>query len=271
MSRYVYTLCQPPEHRHRHYKVSVDGGKPTWNGANKQRILGVTSVLEDPDGLQAWAASQATAASEQVARDWLGADLALSRSLLAFGELAALQPEWPDNVRDHAADRGTLLHSYLAARLTDDDNDMAAQTAAFCGLPYGYRVAVDAFMDAHGPCLLDGRVERAVGDHERAIAGTYDAVAHLFDDSVHRIDLKSSRTVQPKHFAQIALYERCAILCGENASDYLTILHVDGMGTFKLHSIRVGSKEHRTALAVADAYIAIKRGGASLAKLLKED
>lgn len=263
----VWSLHTEP---HRHYKVTVPGRAPSWNGANKQRIVSVTTALGGGDTLAGWAAGKATAAAEQVAVDWLGAAPAMSNSVLSFGELCALQTEWPDNVKEQAGREGTAAHSYLAARLTGAPDVFSAAV-----LPYGLRLAVDKFLadqrpvpcaHAEGPC-----VERAVGDYARAVAGTYDAQARLADGLRHRADLKSSRMVQPTHFAQLAEYEREAVLCGEEPSDLLTIVHIDRLGDYRLHSIVVGSVEHRQAQALFDAYLAIHRLTPRLAKLFKGD
>lgn len=262
----VWTLHEEP---HRHYKLN---GKWSIGGV---RIASVTQVLDNSIGaLTGWAASQAVAAAEQVAVDWFGAGPALASSLLSFGELAALQPEWPDNVRDDKADSGNAAHSYLACRL------QGYSLATPPLVPYGLRVAIDDWIDEWRPQLVDGRAERIVGDVERAVAGTYDAqvvvrtlsVREMFQSraGTHRIDLKQSRTVQPKHFAQLAEYERSAVDSGEEASDYLTILHITPTGTFKLYSIDVGGPEHKLALAMFDACLAIHRATPKLAKILKE-
>lgn len=271
----VWTLH---EEQHRHYKLN---GKWSIDGV---RIASVTQVLDNSVGqLTGWAASQATAACEQVAVDWFGAGPALASSLLSFGELAVLQPEWPDNVRDDKADSGNAAHDYLAQRLRCRPRAVAAATS---NVPYGLRVAIDDFIEQHRPVVLEDaagtRVERIVGSRERAVAGTYDAQLSISLRSLdptdclngrwgrHRVDLKQSRTVQPKHFAQLAEYERSAVDSGEESSDYLTILHITPTGTFKLYSIDVGGPEHKLALAMFDACLTIHRATPKLAKVLKE-
>lgn len=278
----VWELHDAP---HRHYKVSVDGKKPTWNGAAKQRIASVTQVLQGADNLAGWAASQATAACERVMVDWYGLAPAMQHSLLTVGELAALQPEWPDNVRDAKGDSGTALHGYLHYRLAGHmaDGDWPGPRE----LPYGLRVAADAFLGRYQPravCDIGPRVERAVGDHERAIAGTYDAQVDMWcgDEAApqrrdpdhrtrHRLDYKQSNTVQPTMFAQLAAYEDLAVrCCGEEPSQFLSIVHFSPLGTFDLHSIAVGSIVHQRARLLFDAYLAIHRTTPQLARLLKE-
>lgn len=248
---------------HRHYKI--DG---SWSGAGGSRIVSVTTVLGGADSLAGWAAGKATAAAEQVAVDWLGAAPAMSSSVLSFGELCALQTEWPDNIKEQAGREGTAAHTYLADWLLGN----SPRTR---GLPYGLQLAVDTFVYHHCPDPVPDkhgeRIERAVGDYERAVAGTYDAQAQLVDGLVHRIDLKSSRTVQPTALAQLAAYERMAVLCGEEPSDLLTVVHIDRLGDYRLHSIVVGSVEHEQAQALFDAYLAIHRLTPRLAKLFKGD
>lgn len=276
MSTYEWELREPPQYKHRHYAVSVDGKKAVWNGADKQRIVSVTTVLDGgQDRLTDWAARQGVAAGEMVARRWLGADDALDESVLAFGELAALQPEHPHTYRDLKAQQGTALHNYLAASLVDDRRE---QCSAALGLPYGLRAAVDGFCEQWQPspvCDLRGpRVERAVGDYERAVAGTYDGQVRMerpeggrYTD-VHRMDAKSSNMLQPKHFAQVSEYEREAVLGGEEPSDWLTVAHFTPLGEYHVYSIAVGSAEHRIAQGVFDAALTIHRSTPLLAKLL---
>lgn len=262
----VWTLHQEP---HRHYKVLLPGAKkPSWQIKGVGRIVSTTTVLDNASQLTGWAASQSTAAGYQVAVDWFGAGPALSTSLLSFGELCALQPEWPDNVRDRAANQGTLAHHYLAERLSGE------ATGDCVALPYGLRCAIDDFVrDAQPFAVIDElgvRAERCVGNIENGVAGTYDAQVVMLD-GVHRLDLKSSRTVQPTYFAQVADYERSAVMQGEQPSDWLSILHVDRLGGFKLHSIPVGGAAHVRALRLFDSYLDIHRSTPELAKLLKGD
>lgn len=241
----------------RHYKI--DG---SWT-ASGRRIVSVTTVLSGVDNLTSWAASQAVAAGAEVAERWLGWQ---HDSVLSFGEACALTGLMPDDVRDAAAARGTALHRYFGAAL------LAPGAPQYAELPYGYCAAINLFIAREKPAVpYDGggpRVERAVGDAERAVAGTYDAQVFMAD-ARHRLDLKSSNTVQPKHFAQLAAYERMAVAAGEETSDYLTIVHIDGTGNYALRSIAVGSEEHKTAERMFDAYLHIHRANSELAKVLK--
>lgn len=265
---FEWALHQEP---HRHYRVSVDGGKPVWNGARKQRIVSATTLLGgDVDTLTAWAARQALAAGEWAAMTWLDAGPLLAGSLLQFGDLAELSGMMPDQVRDDKADSGTAAHTYLAARLLGVDLPVPAP------VPYGLRSAIDAYLDEHRPIAMPGCVERAVGDYELAIAGTYDARVALGEarlwtgfGMVHRIDLKQSNTVQGHMFAQLACYEWMGGQCGEAPSDYLTILHIDAAGSHKPYSIAVGSAQHEAADAYWRACLAKWRAAPVLAKALK--
>lgn len=260
----------------RHYKHLKDDGKWSWQ-IGKQRIAGVTSVLDGgQDNLTQWSASQATTACTVAATRWLGAGPALAESLLSFAELAATTGLTPNQVRDSKARCGTAVHGYLAWRLCGGVPN--AGTRANSAVPYGLCAAVDDFLrdyavrpvqDALGP-----RVERAVGSVERAVGGTYDGQVSTWtllngDYATHRIDLKSSNTLQPKHWAQVAEYERCAVEGGESPSDYLTLVHIQPTGSYELFSIKTGSAEHELALAVFDAHLLNYRGLPTLGKLLK--
>lgn len=244
----------------RHYKI--DG---SWT-SNKRRIVSVTTVLSGVDNLTSWAAQQAVAAGAEVAETWCGWR---HDSVLSFGEACKLTGLMPDDIRDAAAERGTALHSYFSTALT-----VPALSSKYA-LPYGYCAAIDLFIAREQPEPIRDfsgwRVERAVGDAKRAVAGTYDAQVRERDRParLHRLELKSSNTVQPKHFAQLAAYERMAIAAGEDGSDYLTIVHIDGAGNYALHSIAVGSEAHNTAERMFDAYLHIYRANSELAKVLK--
>ncbi len=272
----------------RHYKVVGPKGKPTWEGKDRQRIVSVTTVLDGDEALPRWAASTALGAAETAARAYFhGVDEALDTSILSFGQLVETTGMMPDAVKDLAGDEGTAAHAYLAQRLRGWSGVEAAlgvheRSALAYAVPYGVRVAIDAFLaerapepviDEHGP-----RVERVVGDYDTAVAGTYDAQVEMTGPTLvtgweaaykHRIDLKSSRTMQPKFFAQLAEYERLAVGMGEDPSDYLTVLHVDRAGNYALHSIEVGSAQHKQALQLFDANLAIHRLTPKLAKILK--
>ncbi len=260
------------EHPHRHYKVSADGAKPTWNGDDKQRIVSVTTVLGGPDNLTGWAASQAVTACSTAARRYLGAEEHLNGSILPWATLVELTGEMPDQVRDAAAVRGTAAHTYLSDALHGLDNTSG-------DAEYGHRQAIDAFLDdaVTTPCCdrHGARIERAVGCSLEAVAGTYDA--HVFRADahgiprLHRLDLKTSNTIRASHFAQLAAYEYLARICGEDPSAFLSILHIDLLGNYRLHSIEVGGDEHQQALDLWNAALTTYRNTSALNKYLKED
>lgn len=268
----AWELRQEP---HRSYWYTPEGGKPSWNGAGGKRIVSVTDVLDGGQNqLTGWAARQGVAAGEMVVRRYIGSDGALDAVdalPLSFGELAALQPEHPDTYRDHKAALGTRLHNYLADRLIG-----VRKGEMQYPLPYGLREAVDGFMTHYQPyAIIDEqgpRVERAVGHWLRAVAGTYDGQLFIpgLEPGAHRIDAKTSNMLQPKHWAQVAEYERLAVGCGEEASDWLTLLHFTPMGECKPYSIKVGGAENRLALSLFDAHLHIYRGQPKLAALLKD-
>ncbi len=260
---------------YRHYKMeNPETGKTTWNGAGGVRIASVTDVLDGAaDALTGWAIGNTLVAAETAAVRYLGCGPDLARSILDFGQLAELTGCMPYTLRDAKADLGTLAHSYFGAALAGPpfpDED-------YITVPYGYRAAIVDWIMQEQPVVVQDdkgpRVERAVGDFDRAVAGTYDAQLVLGPDLgdcfTHRVDLKTSRSVQPKHFAQVAEYEREAQLCGEDPSDYCTILHVDPLHGVKAYSIEVGGADYVRALAVFDSYLAVRRGESALAKLLK--
>lgn len=251
----AWALHQEP---HRHYKVlREDEDKWTWNGRDKTRIASVTTVLDgDMDRLLGWAVAKAFTAFE-AAVGWTpgpdGPDL---------GELCQATGLMPDTYRDLKGDIGTAGHAYLEAALTGSGAPVPE-----ADLPYGYRLAIDAFLDETGAeAVYDERgprVERAVGDEARAVAGTYDACVTM-DGKQHRIDLKSSSILHPKMLAQLATYEALAVLCGEDRSDHLTVIHIDGLGAWKPWSIPTGGPEEADALAYFDAALALYRLGPKL-------
>lgn len=253
----------------RHYKMTnPETGKVTWNGANKQRIVSVTTVLDGVGGLVNWATGATLHAAEDAAATFLDADRHLAGSLLSFGQLAYLTGRMPDQIKRAAGDEGTAVHTYVSERLSGRDGCFTTN------LPYGLRVAIEAWIAEHRPeVIIDGhgpQVERAVGCFERAIAGTYDLHARLADGYIHRVDFKSGNTVQPTAFAQLATYERMAAGLGEDVSDLLTVVHVDRCGNFEQHSIEVGSIAEEQAHDLFDAYLTIHRTTPSLAKHLKK-
>ncbi len=261
----AWELRQEP---HRAYWRTKDDepDKWTWNGRDRTRIASVTTVLDgDTDRLLGWAVAKAFTAFE-AAVGWTpgpdGPDL---------GELCQATGLMPDTYRDLKGDIGTAGHSYLEAVLTG----CAVPMAPYEGLPYGYRLAIDSFLDDTGVLpVYDARgprIERAVGDEARAVAGTYDAQVQAFNRGGlaagrHRIDLKSSNSLHPKQMAQLATYEALAVLCGEDRSDHLTVVHIDGLGNWKPWSIPTGGAAEADALAYFDAALQLYRLGPRLRK-----
>ncbi len=252
---------------HRHYKVlREDEDKWVWQNRDKTRIASVTTVLDgDMNRLLGWAVGKAFTAFEAV----YGA----TNPSFDLGAACQATGLMPDTYRDLKGDIGTAGHAYLAAVLAG----CAVPMGPYDGLPYGYRLAIDAFLDdtaatpvhdERGPCI-----ERAVGDEVTAVAGTYDAVVTVpaggrggLAAGVHRIDLKSSNSLHPKQMAQLAEYERLAVLCGEDRSDHLTVVHIDGLGAWKPWSIPTDSAAEAAALAYFDAALSIYRLGPRLRK-----
>lgn len=275
MPERAWTLHDEP---FRHYKATNDKGKETWNGARKQRILSVTDVLDGgQSALLSWAVGNTLVAAEAAAVQWLDAAPALARSVVDFNGLAELTGLMPDSIRDDKAALGTLAHEYLADKLMVVEGVLEQPQRDYSAVPYGYRFAIDEFLADHNPSPVyddaGPRIERVVGNFELAVAGTYDAQVILPTSSGppprHRLDLKSSRSVQAKHFAQVAMYEELALECeGGAPSDYVSILHVTPLGEYKLHSIAYGSDDYRLAVETFHRYLGIRRGEARLAKLI---
>lgn len=250
---------------HRAYWRQKGDDKWTWNGRDKTRIASVTTVLDgDIDWLLSWAVGKALVAAESVY------NAAMPYDPDDFLEVVQATGLMPDTYRDLKGDIGTAGHAYLEWRLT-------AAAELPLDLPYGYRLAIDTFLDETGfQAYVDARgprVERAVGDESRAVAGTYDAAgsptkAGPLHPGVHRIDLKSSNALQPKMLAQLACYERLAVLCGEERSDWLTIVHIDALGNWTPTQISTGGPEEQAALDYFDAALTLYRRAPDLRKLL---
>lgn len=250
----------------RQYRMLNENGDWSWN-ARDRRIASVTSVLAgEQENLQNWAITQ-TAAAHQLALELLGVDLGTD---LTLAELAELTGQMPNQVRDAKAAIGTACHTYFAAML-DDGGELNGALP-----PYGYLTAIDAFLATCEPAAvydhLGPRVERAVGSEDLAVAGTYDAQVQMLDYRdrlvTHRIDLKSSNSVQGKAFAQLAAYEMLAMGCGEQRSDLLTVVHITPLGEWKMHSIATGSPEHEDAREYFLAALTLHRTGKPLSKLV---
>lgn len=268
MSDSRWALHQSP---HRHYRHLRDDGKWSWESRDRTRIASVTAVLDgDIDWLLSWAVGKALVAAEAACYGPWAAECE------DFAEACDATGLMPNTYRDLKGAIGTAGHAWLEARLGGYVGDYYPG-ATEPELPYGYRLAIDAFLNETGfRCAHDDRgprVERAVGDEVRAVAGTYDAQgsptkAGPLHPGVHRIDLKSSNTLQPKMAAQVAEYERLAVLCGEELSDYLTIVHIDALGNWTPTSIPTGGPEEAAALSVFDAALTTYRAAPQLRKLL---
>lgn len=244
---------------HRHYRFNG-----SWNVPSGERIASVTQILDGGQNrLTAWAAAQAVSAATDAAEAFCGM---APDSVLAFPALCELTGQMPDQVRDAAATRGTQAHRYLAWALGGHDGPQP-------DADYALRCAIDSFLDgtqAEAVRTADGspNVERVVGDASRGVAGTCDAQVWI-DGGMHRLDAKSSKSLQAKHFAQLAAYERCAVMCDEAPSDYLSILHLLPSGEYRPVPIAVGSADHKLALGMFDAALTLHRSTPKLDKLLK--
>lgn len=254
MSR-SWELRQKP---HRAYWTSADGGKLSWNGADKQRIVSVTRVLDGgQDSLTQWAAATMLGACEDAALKFLDCQRHLGDSLLNFAQLVDCAGRTPNQIRDAKGRSGDAAHGLFAHMLLGDDGPIGS----FETPPYGLRVALLDFMSEQQPRVrfdeAGPQVERAVGDYGRAVAGTYDAVLSVTPDvkelSYGRWDLKQSRSLHGKHFAQLAAYERCAVLSGEAPCDYLALLHITPEGTYRVVSIPTDGPDAEMALSFFDA------------------
>lgn len=259
----AWTLHQEP---HRHYKFTYPTKKPSWNGADKQRIVSVTRVLDGgQDSLTQWAAATMLGACEDAALKFLDCQRHLGDSLLNFGQLVDCTGRTPNQIRDAKGRSGDLAHTYFADCLLG--NPVAGNA------PYGLRVALDEFIADEQPWTRTDeagpQVERAVGDYARAVAGTYDAVLAVSSiPGDGRWDLKQSRSLHGKHFAQLAAYERCAVLGGEKPCDYLALLHITPEGAYRVVSIPTDGPDAEMALAFFDSALYRYRHESRLDKLV---
>jgi len=154
-------------------------------------ITNVIGVLNKP-ALPRWAAR---VVAEQA--------VAMRDSLPKLDEAEAVDmlkgSPWRKSTR--AADRGTTIHSYLEARMRDEDPQEISGEAAL------YRKAADQFLDEWNPEPLHLELTVFGPDY----AGTGDMWAVLNNGATAVLDYKTSKAIYPEAALQLAALARAQL------------------------------------------------------------
>jgi hypothetical protein len=103
----------------------------------------------------------------------------------------------PDRMRDHAADRGTLIHAIAEAHIE------GRPLPDFTDEELPYALAFEAFLTEWEPEFIE--VETTVYDPDLCVAGTFDALA-VIEGEHFVLDWKSSKDIYPEVALQLAFY-----------------------------------------------------------------
>lgn len=161
---------------------------------------GATVVLDILTDLRGWYAREAAASAVDFHRDWSGWEPDTAREWLAKAA---------DRKRDAAADVGTAVHEWVAARACGAYTPPAAEIA-------GHGRQFDQFLADFNPTFLE--VERAVfGD---GYAGTFDFIADFPGHGRLLVDIKTGKSVHPEAVAlQLAAYRHAYWMPPANVVD----------------------------------------------------
>lgn len=148
---------------------------------------GATVVLDILTDLRCWYAREAAASAVDFHRDWSEWEPDTAREWLAKAA---------DRKRDAAADVGTAVHEWVAARACGEYTPPSPEIA-------GHGRQFDQFLADFNPTFVE--VERAVfGD---GYAGTFDFIADFPGHGRLLVDVKTGKSVHPEAVAlQLAAY-----------------------------------------------------------------
>lgn len=154
---------------------------------------GATVVLDILTDLRGWYAREAAASAVDFHKDWSGWEPDTAREWLAKAA---------DRKRDAAADVGTAVHEWVAARACGEYTPPSPEIA-------GHGRQFDQFLADFNPTFLE--VERAVfGD---GYAGRFDFIADIPGHGRLLVDVKTGQSVHPEQVAlQLAAYRYAEIM-----------------------------------------------------------
>lgn len=218
-----------------------------FNGSTekKGRRMASASSLGNPfqgdtSGLTSWSAREDRSATAEVfamqgAGDWLDTGAAIDAELIKFdlGHSATLR---------RAGERGTATHSVLEALTTGED----VKVDHLSEKPAGHAAAVLDWWAVRQPEPI--LCEQIIVDADAGIVGRFDLLC-MIDGAPVLLDLKTSNTLQPKHFIQVAAYMRGIEVSGyEPVPESGLILHTTAAGEWR--EITVERNDARVFAAV---------------------
>lgn len=247
MSAADWVLCQPPEHKHRHYRYQ--GSWSVGPVGAKVRLASVTQVLDAADDrLQQWMLGQAYVAGEKD-----GCAPGLMQRAYARGH-------GPEAIRDKAAALGTISHSaleamsrghWMGARREAAGRAQAymvgATDAAMYLLPgkqpitaqdlWPRLTALEQFFADHTPHAK--QTEVAVGSVKHVYAGTFDWFGTLLGNRRQSVllDAKNTNMLSWRHPVQVCGYESARRECGMEPAKRLLILRLHANATYDIADV----------------------------------
>lgn len=173
-----------------------------WNGGPAlPGVTGLIDAADDKEGLIVWAKREVAACSIRNF-DFLQDLVSRGGTDNAINWLSRI----PDYQRDTAGNLGTRIH-YLAEQVARGASpDMTEEERPFVE---GYR----NFLAAYEPAWES--LEQRVVNLSEGYGGTYDAIARINGERL-LLDIKTSRTLQPKIALQLAAYANAEFVGREN-------------------------------------------------------
>jgi hypothetical protein len=201
----VHLNFYPNAHR---YTAEVDGAK----AINVASSTGITGTLDKSRFLIPWASRTSTAKAKDTIVDPTIAIMKQKltpakkiKALLALwdevnmGKLLQAVQDAPDEVRDEAADVGSIAHDWLQQYMLDRNPDRPLNALANNAIDAGLK-----WMDKHHVEFMG--IERRVYSLILGVAGTTDFFG-LIDGELSILDWKSGNGIYDEAFLQTALYQ----------------------------------------------------------------
>lgn len=197
----------------------------------RQRLISVTTLLDaimPKGGLVSWAEAKGIEGGVTATRRGeIPADLSLGDAVRRVRQLGL----GADAAKQEAATRGLNVHDLLRIYMETGSPPMLDGQP---GEHHGYIRALTRFLLRHDPHPV--AVEQLVASPDDGYAGRLDLRAFAPDGALVTWDAKTQANagIYAGAHAQVALYERAAVLCGDPPADKLMIVVFAADGEYRV-------------------------------------